>query len=776
MGATEGSVAAGGEPGIQRIMLSVVILATIFLLSLQGLRPPSPKPLNAPPDQFSAGRALEVLTRLMGDETPHPTGSDANNAVRDRIVREFGQIGYHSDLQTGFHCTAYGTCATVSNIVARFEGLDQSAVLLAAHYDSVPAGPGVSDDGVGVAAALEIARALKSRPIPRHSVIFLIDDGEEGGLLGARAFVDSHPWAKDVRAVVNLDARGTSGPSLMFETGKANAWAAWLYAASVGHPITSSIFYTVYKRLPNDTDFTVFKAAGYEGLNFAFIDNVVRYHTPFDNIANVNAASVQHQGDNALPSLLALANADFSAMPRGDAVYFDLFGRRIVRLPFPWIPPLGIITALLIAAEIGLLFRSGRLALRQFLRGLCAWLAIIAASGLLGFLLQRFMKLGGALPVNWIAHPVAVELAFWFLAISVVITLAVLFARGCGFWGLWAGVWTWWALFCLAAVWVTRGLSYALLIPAAAAAIAALPCSLRRSKPLDGFFEKWAVVLPLAAAAILGFPVALLLYDGFGNRASPAITALVALLFTPILPLCVDFLKIKSLRGVAFFWVPVVVTCAATFAAIVTPSYSAQEPEHVNIEYWRDADTGRSQWIVQPTSGRLPEAIRVAASFQRTNKGPFPWDVNPAFLAPAPGVEGAAPTLTILESTPFAGLRSYRALLRSERGAPDVMALFPPGANVTAVRMNGRLAEADTGGPGHLFGGWRIYRCLTTPAEGVEIAFTLPLDKPLEVYAVDASYGLPPEGRFLLDARPLTAAPSQEGDVTIVSRRVQLIP
>ena len=142
-------------------------------------------------------------------------------------------------------------------MLARLDGAQQGpAVLLAAHYDSVPAGPGESDDGIGVAAVLEAARALKSLPAPLHTVIFLIDDGEEAGLLGARAFVDFHPWASEVKAAVNVDARGTSGPSLMFETGSANDWAVRLYARSIARPATSSIAYTIYKQLPNDTDFS----------------------------------------------------------------------------------------------------------------------------------------------------------------------------------------------------------------------------------------------------------------------------------------------------------------------------------------------------------------------------------------------------------------------------------------------------------------------------------------------------------------------------------------
>jgi hypothetical protein len=62
------------------------------------------------------------------------------------------------------------------------------------------------------------------------------------------------------------------------------------------------------------------------------------------------------------------------------------------------------------------------------------------------------------------------------------------------------------------------------------------------------------------------------------------------------------------------------------------------------------------------------------------------------------------------------------------------------------------------------------------PAKGIEMRFTLPAGKPVEVYALDESYGLPLEGLFLQKARPLTATPSQDGDLTVVSRRVQLLP
>ena len=197
-------------PGVLRILYAAVLLAAIFFLSFAALRLRAPKPSSAPQAQFSAVRAQDILHQILGDDAPHPIGSAANQAVRTRILDQLARLGYKPQVQVGFACSEYGDCATVHNVVARLDGSEPgSAVLLVAHYDSVPAAPGDSDDGAGVAAVLEIARALQSLPQPRHSIILLIDDGEEAGLLGARAFVQSHPWAKEVRAAVNLDARGT---------------------------------------------------------------------------------------------------------------------------------------------------------------------------------------------------------------------------------------------------------------------------------------------------------------------------------------------------------------------------------------------------------------------------------------------------------------------------------------------------------------------------------------------------------------------------------------
>jgi hypothetical protein len=640
---------------------------------------------------------------------------------------------------------------------------------------------------MGTAALLEIARALKFLPPPRNSIILLVTDGEELGMLGAQAFVDVHPWAREVRAAVNIDTRGSSGPSLMFETGSANDWAVRLYAEHATRPATTSIAYTVYKMLPNDTDFSIFRSAGYQGLNFANIGDVVTYHTPLDNLENVNSATLQHHGDAALQMVVALANADLrsfsvdSTFEAGElsntqhqAVFFDVFGRKTIWWEARRTLLFAFMGALLLLLQIALLLYNKRLAVKELFWGLLTGFVTIVAIGTIAFLLKYILVLTGAIPVKWVAHPLPLLIAFWVFPLATVVILALAFARRAGFWGLWSGVWVWWAVLSIAVSLLAPGLSYVLLIPSAVAGLSGLPFTLWRSEKIPGCFL--AALLPLAAAGVVGFEIPMLLYEAMGTAFLMTVALLVGLIFTAMAPLCVGLRDAHGLPLLMFPAVPVAVAALAVFGAAIAPAYSARSPQHVNIEYWQDADTGESQWIVNPASGVLPEPVRLATSFHRLQYGPFPWGSESAFVANAPHVDVSPPTFTILESSVAGDRREFRVLLRSERGAPEATVLFPPDADVELVRIEGEPVVLVRDISRRFLNGWSAYKCSTMPAKGVEVSFTLPIGRPVEVIALDQSFSLPLEGMFLLKSRPLTAAPFQNGDVTLVSRHVQLLP
>ncbi len=382
------------------LWFTLAVLLALGAFTHWADRPPAPQPANAPGEVFSAQRAAGVLKELVGTGTPHPLASAADATIRAQIVQHLNALGIATELQEGWACDTSLACGRAVNIIGRIAGTEpaSASVLLAAHYDSVPAGPGAGDDGVGVASVLEIARLLKQQPARRHPIILLIDEGEEAGLLGARLFVAQHPEAQHIKAAVNLDARGDSGPSLMFETGPATDWALRMFATAATRPMSNSIYYFVYKLLPNDTDFTVFKAAGYEGLNFALIGDVERYHTPLDRFENLDLGSLQHQGQNALSMVQALATADLAMPPAAGAVFFDVFSRALWHWPASWSLWLGLVLTAALACALWSIKRRVGVSVQAIVYGLAALMIGWAGAVVLSAVLLTLLRAVGAVP------------------------------------------------------------------------------------------------------------------------------------------------------------------------------------------------------------------------------------------------------------------------------------------------------------------------------------------------------------------------------------------
>jgi Zn-dependent M28 family amino/carboxypeptidase len=256
---------------LARLGTAIGLLALCAISVMGVARPPTPVPATSPDTVFSAERAMRHVEQIAA--RPHPMGSVDHDRVRDYIAEQITQLGITPQMQlTTAIGTRYQEAGRVQNLLAWLPGGDPKgkAVLLVAHYDGVGAGPAASDDGAGSAALLETMRALRARKQPlAHDIMVLFTDGEEAGLLGAAAFVREHPWAKDVAVILNFEARGTSGRSFMFETGPGNRDAVSALRMA-GDVTAGSVFTTVYRVLPNDTDLSEFAVLGRPALNFAF--------------------------------------------------------------------------------------------------------------------------------------------------------------------------------------------------------------------------------------------------------------------------------------------------------------------------------------------------------------------------------------------------------------------------------------------------------------------------------------------------------------------------
>ena len=127
----------------------------ISVLGFFALSPPAPLPDTAPGNRFPAQRAGEATAGLLQGMGAHPAGSPEAEQVRTRIAGQLRLLGYEPEEQTRFAVGRDGVAGTVHNIIARRNGREPGPVLLCvAHYDSVWAGPGVSDDPSGVGGLL----------------------------------------------------------------------------------------------------------------------------------------------------------------------------------------------------------------------------------------------------------------------------------------------------------------------------------------------------------------------------------------------------------------------------------------------------------------------------------------------------------------------------------------------------------------------------------------------------------------------------------------------
>ena len=216
-------------------LLAVVLLAVIGVYAVLLERPPDPAPASAPPADFSADRAVSVVDQLARE--PRPIGSPASDAARDALVGRLRAEGLAPRVDATASLAAeegQARAARVENVVATLPGTDPTgAVVLMAHYDSVAAGPGAADDMSGVATILETVRALRAGPPLRNDVTVVLTDGEEAGLHGARAWVREQLAPDRPTVVLNWEARGVDGPSLLFQTSPGNAGLVDAWAQSV---------------------------------------------------------------------------------------------------------------------------------------------------------------------------------------------------------------------------------------------------------------------------------------------------------------------------------------------------------------------------------------------------------------------------------------------------------------------------------------------------------------------------------------------------------------
>lgn len=338
-------------------VLSVILPGVVLLLA--GALAALPLVLPAAPTSrdvgsFSAARAFEHIGAMARE--PRPIGSAANERARADIVERLHLLGLMVELQTvrvrDYYSRSGGSVAVV-NVMARIPGTAPTkAVALIGHYDTIPGSPGANDDASAVAIMVEASRALLAGPRLRNDVILLFTDGEEPApRFGSTAFVAEHPWAADVGFVINLEAVGAGGPSLLAGVGGAPAWAISQYAAAVPYPAAFSLVTTTTELIGgSNTDFSTFRAIGAPGVEFAYLHGSPIYHTPADAPERVGLRSLHQQGANTLALTRHVGNLDLGISRDDSRSIFFTFARLfVVRYPASWALPIVLVAGMVLA-------------------------------------------------------------------------------------------------------------------------------------------------------------------------------------------------------------------------------------------------------------------------------------------------------------------------------------------------------------------------------------------------------------------------------------------
>ncbi|MPZ13472.1 MAG: M20/M25/M40 family metallo-hydrolase [Chloroflexi bacterium] len=267
----------------------------------QELLEASPTPLPEPTEQVAPppplrDRAMRLVRSLADKIGSRPAGTTAERQAAGFLAEELTAMGYAVDVKPFQYAVRAGS-GTSQNVVASDPEEERSAplVVVGAHYDSVPAGPGANDNASGTATMVEVARELAWTPIPDVAVRFVAFGAEEIGLLGSKEYVRDLSDADRRRFTLAMSIDMISvGAQPAFGGSEAWVMEATAHAGAEGYRPANLSSY-----LRRMSDHASFLDAGLPAIMLHWVDDP-QYHTAFDVAENVQSDSLELMGDIAI--------------------------------------------------------------------------------------------------------------------------------------------------------------------------------------------------------------------------------------------------------------------------------------------------------------------------------------------------------------------------------------------------------------------------------------------------------------------------------------------
>jgi Peptidase family M28 len=767
------SYAAWLRPDYLIALISFSILAFFIFLSTLETAPPAAVPSSAPLTEFSSGRAMQRLGIIA--QKPRPPGSAEHSAVRDYIVREVSAMGLKPEIQKTAqsdirHSLVIG--AIVENIFVKLPGTRTGgkSVLLSAHYDTVQHSSGASDDGAGVATLLETLRTLRVGQPLANDIIFLFTDIEEMALLGAKAFVEKHPAAKDVKIAFNFDALGKSGASVMYETSENNGWLVGEFAKAAPNPVANSLAADIYRRMRFVTDFTVLARGDVQGLNFAYLQGAHAHHNQLDNLDTIDERSVQHNGSYALALARHFGNIDLETGTSRNSVFFSVLGSFLVHYPTNWAIPLAIAVFALFIAVVVIGLRKKRLTIGGMALGLFAFLFSVIASASIVSIIQ---KVAGLMPKDslFLGNPDPYNsslyiLGFVALAIAVISTLYIWFRKKTSIDNLVVGAMFPWLILTVYTGFALPVGSYLFTWPLLFVLIAQGVDFVVRKNETNPLKLSVGLSISTFPAIALIVPMVYFCFLVLSFQLSPRITALfiaMAMLPVGLLISQIDFM----LRPKNWLLPATAVLVGITFISVAkfTSQFDRHNRMTSSLFHAVNANAGKAIWASLNVRPDEWTSQFLTGSTERMSAIDFAGHPLSVLSAEAPVLSSSAPEMKVISDTTTNGIRSLNLRITSTRQAPFIMVTLNPETNVRAFTLDGKRYDNSPKND------WTMYY-LAAPAEGIELALELEQPRNVALRVTDYLPGLPEVPGASFKPRPdyLMASSETFNDGSVITK------
>ena len=498
---------------------------------------------------------------------------------------------------------------------------------------------------------------------------------------------------------LSFEMRGGGGPAIMVETAEDNGWIIDVLQASDQYPFANAMAYEVYQRMPNDTDFTPFKEAGKQGLNFAAIDKGHVYHQQYDTPENLSESTLQHHGLHALHVLRYLGDQDLTNVNAPDVVYFSVPALGLFVYQVTWVK--------WISAGLIILFLLALLAIHRSSVGLYGALigtgiSILGASLSFGFAL---------LLLNWLPrfHPEAGSLQGslyhsegWYVialtgaAFTIVTGLHALARKWLSVEQLALGAVV---LPFVGAIWLGYVAPLAAMNlewPVAAALLSVLWVTVMGEQTTEmlGWFLAVLFSVPVLSFFV---PVAELLWIAMTFEFAPVLGILIAIGLYLCLPALDSVLRLNS------WWAPaggIIVVGAALGFGILNSQTTAERPAPSTLVYAYEHGTPEALWATDPILDTMDLPAREWA-VERTggafglmrDLSIFGYDFGAVPAAVAPAMDTPKPAIIIETDTTIGDIRSVIIGVRSQIGSERLRFHYDPTEDTRLISINGTVID-----------------------------------------------------------------------------------